>query len=59
MQSFFIENESTGQLARHDCAGEHDGKFTSDAREAAMFDTWGDASDFLQNFGPHWNVVGY
>jgi len=57
--TFVIENTVTGQLARQDCTGEHDGKFTNDAKLAAFFDTRGEASDFCQNFGPDWNVVEY
>ena len=56
---FFIENTDTGLLAAEGCTGEHDGRFTDDARRAAAFDTRGEASDFCQNFGPSWQVVEY
>lgn len=53
---YLIENAKTGQLAREDCQGEHDGKFTDSMNEAAIFETRSEAYDALQNFGPDWRI---
>ncbi len=57
--SFYLINEVTDMLAHRDSRGEHDGKITEHCAEAARFDSWGDASDYGQNFGPDWRVEEY
>jgi hypothetical protein len=57
--SYYLEHRLTGQLAHANSIGEHDGLVTDHVHEAARFDSFGDASDFAQNFGADWFVVGY
>lgn len=54
--SCYLHNQATGQYAHQSSIGEHDGLTTNDLREAACFDTWGEASEYSQNFGPDWFV---
>lgn len=55
---FYIVHVPSGHLANEGCTGEHDVKPTASFTDAVAFDTWGDASDFSQNFGPDWSVEG-
>ena len=55
---FYLEN-SNGKLAHKDSKGEHDGLVTENVADAASFATWGEASDYGQNFGPDWDVEEY
>lgn len=58
---FYVVNEYTDALA----AKAPEGKFlgpaftTMDIKEAQAFDSWGEASDASQNFGPDWMVEQY
>lgn len=52
--TYVLMNRATGEYARADCAGQHDGKFTDDVADAKEFVTFGQASDFSQNFGDDW-----
>ena len=53
---FYLANMKTNKWARDDSAGEHDGLVTDTLTDAAAFDTWGDAANYSQNFGPDWEV---
>ena len=59
-QLYVIQNMKTGLLARHDCEGEHDGRFTDDISIAKEFWTSrresAEAAEYSQNFGPDWTV---
>jgi hypothetical protein len=52
----YLRHIQSDQLANRDCTGEHDVRPVDSCLEAAAFDTWGEASDFSQNFGPDWTV---
>ncbi|WP_164885786.1 hypothetical protein [Paenirhodobacter populi] len=54
--SYYLRNEVSGTYAHRDSIGQHDGLTTTDLDNAARFDTWGEASDYSQNFGPDWSV---
>lgn len=56
---FYIENDYTGMFADARCTGEHNVIPTANPAEARAFDTWGEASNFSQNFGPDWNIGAY
>lgn len=53
---YLLQNQATGQFARHDSTGEHDGRVTDDVADAKEFATWAEASDFSQNFGADFTV---
>lgn len=52
--SYLLRNSVTGLFAAHDCAGQHDGKFTDDPANVKEFATYGEASDYSQNFDDNW-----
>lgn len=56
---FYLENKTHGQLAHKDSQGQHDKKITNSVERAKSFNTFGEASDFLQNFNDLWTVVEY
>ena len=51
---FTLRNRDTGKFARWDCRGQHDGKFCDEYPDAKKFETFGEASDFGQNFDESW-----
>jgi hypothetical protein len=51
---YVLCNRETRQIARYDCLGEHDGKFTDDPADAKEFSTYGECAEFGQNFGGNW-----
>jgi len=53
---FYLINDVTGEYAHRDSRGQHDDKTTTNLADAASFDTFGEASDYSQNFGPDWRV---
>jgi hypothetical protein len=55
-EMFVLTNRKTRMHARFDSIGEHDGKVTDDVGSAKEFDTFGEASEFSQNFGDDWKV---
>lgn len=55
---FYLVHIPTGRLANQGCTGEHDARATASFSDALGFSSWGDASDFSQNFGPDWTVEG-
>lgn len=52
--TFVLANRETGLLAAHDCVGEHDGRFTDSLASAKQFQSYGEASDYSQNFDDTW-----
>lgn len=56
---FYIKHSHTGMLADSRCTGEHNAIQTANPSEAKAFETWGDASEFNQNFGPDWEIEEY
>lgn len=54
MTSYVLLNRRTKLLARRDSVGEHDGLVTDDVGDAKEFATYGEASDYGQNFGADW-----
>lgn len=55
---FYLYNERSCLYAHRDSKGQHDGLTTANLADAATFDTFGQASDYSQNFGPDWIVAG-
>jgi hypothetical protein len=53
---YVLKNTRTGQFARYDSEGEHDGRTTDDVAQAREFPEWGAASDYSQNFGSDFEV---
>lgn len=53
---YYLINDRTGEWAHKDSIGEHDGLTTRNDREAAVFESYGEASEYSQNFGPDWRV---
>lgn len=56
-ETFAVQCEHTREYARHDSGGQHDKRVTLDAAAAKSFPTWGEASEFNQNFDDSWYVV--
>jgi len=55
MTSYVLTNRKSRLMARADCIGQHDGKFTDDVGDAKEFDTFGQCADFGQNFDDDWH----
>jgi hypothetical protein len=53
---FYLVHSPSGQLAHNLATGEHDAAKTNRTTEAKAFDTFGEASDYGQNFGPDWHI---
>lgn len=56
---FYIENQTNGLLAHKDSKGQHDNKTTNSCLNAISFYTYGEASDYSQNFNDLWTVTEY
>ena len=54
--AFALRNRDTGKFARWDCQGQHDGRFCDEYPDAAKFETFGEASDYSQNFDESWEI---
>lgn len=48
--AIYIQNEETGEFVGHR------GKPVTEFPDARKFDTWGEANEFNQNYGPEWVV---
>lgn len=55
---FYLANYQANKWAHRDSSGEHDGLVTERMADAACFDTFAEASEYSQNFGPDWSVWG-
>lgn len=53
---FYLIHAPTDQFAHELATGEHDAAMTNRTTDAKAFNSWGEASDFSQNFGPDWRV---
>lgn len=53
----YIVNENTGVYVHKNSQGQHDGLVTTDIKEAKSFESYGAASDFIQNFGDDWLIA--
>jgi hypothetical protein len=56
---YILCNRRTGEYAAKNCRGEHDRNFTRDTASVRKFDTFGEASDYSQNFGYDWQIEEY
>lgn len=54
MSSYVLKNRQTKLLAHRNSVGQHDGLVTDDIGDAKEFATFGEASDYAQNFGDGW-----
>lgn len=53
----YLVHVPTGRLANKGCTGEHNVIPTASFIDALAFETYREASEFSQNFGPDWNVA--
>lgn len=53
---YYIANFKTNKWARQDSQGEHDERVTDTLADAACFETYGEAGDYIQNFGNDWEI---
>lgn len=56
---YALRNTKTGALANSRCNGQHDVWPVWFVDQAKTFDTFGEASDFSQNFDDTWTVQEY
>jgi len=58
---YYIEHENGNDVAANPPDGElvSPRHTTNDLMNAAAFETFDEAADASQNFGPDWHVVGY
>lgn len=56
---YYLINEHSRSYAREDSVGEHDKKTTETLSRAMSFEIYGEAVDYLQNFGPEWSIVEF
>ena len=54
MTRYVLINRTSDEYAAEDCQGQHDGKFTPDVAFAQIFQSFGEVSDFSQNFDDSW-----
>lgn len=54
MNIYILMNRRTRMVAARNCMGEHDGNFSHDIADAMEFATYGEASDYGQNFSDDW-----
>ena len=54
MNIYVLMNRETRMVATRDCMGQHDGKFSDDVADAKEFSSYGEASDYGQNFDDNW-----
>jgi hypothetical protein len=53
---YLLRNTVTGEFAHFASSGQHDGLTTDNVSDAREFDSYGEAAEFNQNFGPEWTV---